>query len=130
MRVASPVLLLTAVLVLSGCGTKLGRPPLELSSRDSLVGAGKIVRIANPTNEELVALEIEITSPDGDRRLFSHPSLGAYETLEVGWKKLGGWQVVADAEVSVRVEGFLLPVSTRLEQDVSPPGNGVEPDRD
>jgi hypothetical protein len=129
-RFVATALLISSSIWLSGCGLKLGGPPLGLSSRDSLVGAGKIVRIVNTTNEGLAALEIEITSPDGDSRSFSHPALGAYETLEVGWKKLGGWQVVEGAKVTVRVEGFLLPFSARLIEDAVPPGDAAEPDID
>ena len=124
------ILLLAGLLSLLGCETKLGGPPLDVTYRDSLVGAGKIVRIANTTNEALGAMEIEITSPDGDSRTYSHPALGAYETLEVGWKKLGGWQVVDGAKVGVRIEGYLFPHSSRLAAEPSPTGADAKPDRD
>lgn len=116
MKNVAPILLASVAPLLWSCGLELSAPPLELSTRDSLVGAGKIVRIANISNEEITAVEIEITSPEGESRSFSQATLNAYETLEIGWKKLGGWQIVPGSEVTVRAAGFLLPYSGRLEE--------------
>ena len=127
MRRIHLLFVIASALLLGACGLELGRPPLELATRDSLVGAGKIVRISNISNEELSELEIEITSPEGESRTYSQDVLGAYETLELGWKKLGGWQVVPGADIRIRAKGFLLPYSGRLGKASTPSKDGETP---
>ena len=105
-------------LVLAGCGRKLDPPPVEVLQRPSLLGAGTIVQIKSTTNEELS--EIEVTISSGDRTMkHTELRLAGYETVEIGWKKLGGWEIPADAEIEVRAAGYLLPVRARLESERS-----------
>lgn len=101
----------------SGCGIAFEAPPLEIGYRDSLLGAGKIVRIENTSNGTLDGLEVRIEAPSGEERTFRHERLGPYEVLEVGWKKLGGWEVPAGARVRVRCGGFLLPFKAELPRE-------------
>ncbi len=112
-RVATGALALVLVAGLSGCG-RFEAPPVELTFRDSLVGAGKIVQVANTSNQPLTGIEVTITAPTGESRSFTQVELGAYETLEIGWKKLGGWQVPPGSEIRVGAKGFLLPVDGQL----------------
>lgn len=97
----------------AGCG-RFQAPPLELSFRDSLVGAGKIVRIENTSNQALTGVEVTISAPSGESRTFSQDELGGYQTLEIGWKKLGGWQVPLGAKVEIGADGYLLAFKGRL----------------
>ena len=108
------VLAVALVLAAStGCGTKLERPPIEITYRQSLVGAGNIVRLKNQSDRPLHALEIKIRAASGDVA-YHHDELPAYEVLEVGWKKLGGFEIPADARVEVRAKGYLLAVTAEL----------------
>ncbi len=112
---AAPRFVAALALIVGAAGcTRLEAPPVELSVRDSLLGAGKIVRIANTTNQPLTEVRVEILAPSGESRTYVEPELGAFQTLEVGWKKLGGWQVPAGSEVEVRTQGHWLPFRARL----------------
>lgn len=99
--------LLVVSLSISACGA-LEAPPVSLSYRESLVGAGKIVQITNTSNEALTALEVSLEAPDGETRDFRQETLEGYGTFEIGWKKLGGWQIPLGTGVRVRAEGFAL----------------------
>ena len=72
-----------------------------------MIGAGKIVQISNTSNEPLSTVEIQIEAPTGEERRFTQDTLEEFATLEIGWKKLGGWEIPTGAEVTVRCEGFL-----------------------
>ena len=102
------------LLAVVGCGQAFEDPPIEISFRESLIGAGKIVQVTNTSNTVLEKVEITIVAPGGDQRSFLQEELRGYATLEVGWKKLGGWQVPAGAEVTVHCNGFLGSVSGTL----------------
>lgn len=97
----------------AGC-RRLQAPPVELSFRDSLVGAGKIIQVANTSNEALAGLEVKISTPSGESRTFTLDELAAYQEIEIGWKKLGGWQVPPGAEIEIRADGHLMPFKGRL----------------
>ena len=120
-RLARRAALLLPLLAL-GCGVALEAPPIELAYRDSLVGAGKILRIKNTSSETLTDLRIEIAAEGHGERSFTQESLGGYQTLEVGWKKLGGWEVPAGAEVSIRCAGYLLSFSGELPPEAAAEG--------
>ena len=111
-RLVLPAVLLATAL--GACGTKLQAPPIELSSRESLIGAGVILQIRNTANEPLAGLEVEITAPDGTTRHFVQDSVDGYSTVEVGWKKLGGWQIPEGSKVEIRADGYLRAVTASL----------------
>ena len=111
-RLLAPCLLV----MFAGCEQELKAPPVEVSHRESLIGAGRILQVKNLTNEELVDLEITIQSENGEVT-YRHPQLGGFEVLEVGWKKLGGWQIPDGAEVEVRAEGYLVPYRGQLSEE-------------
>ncbi|MFQ5527351.1 MAG: hypothetical protein ACE5GX_13945 [Thermoanaerobaculia bacterium] len=115
------VALLAAVLGLAAgvsCSGKLEAPPVEVTSRESLVGAGNIVRVKNQTNEPLFNVEVTIRAAKGEVA-YREGELIGYETLEVGWKKLGGFEIPDDAEVRVRAEGYMLRKSVKLDASAS-----------
>jgi hypothetical protein len=113
LKVAILLLPLVAGGLVTGCGGRLGRPPVEVLQRPSLVGAGVIVQLKSTTSEPLTEIEVTIS---GDGREITHREdvLAGYETVEIGWKKLGGWEIPEEAEVEIRVRGYLLPVHVRL----------------
>lgn len=102
-----------SLLALFACSGKLEKPPVEVLERESLLGAGKIIQIRSTTNEELSEIEVTIKAEDREMR-HTELRLGGYQTVEIGWKKLGGWQIPETAEIEVRVAGYLLPVRSRL----------------
>ncbi len=87
---------------------------MDIQYRESLIGAGKIIQVSNTSNEALAKVEVTLRSPAGEERSFTQETLGGFEQLEIGWKKLGGWEIPAGAEVTVRCEGYLGSVSARL----------------
>ncbi len=101
-----------------GCN-QVSAPPIELSYRESLVGAGKVVQIENTSNEALLGLAVEIIAPEGETRTFTLDELAGYGSIEIGWKKLGGWQIPEGADVKVSAEGFFLPFEGKLATEVS-----------
>jgi hypothetical protein len=106
---------LAAVLLAASCAGKLEKPPIEITYRESFLGAGKILRLKNQTNQPLLELKVTIRSATGEVT-YEEAELPGYEVLEVGWKKLGGFQVPDGAEVEVRAQGYLLPVSAELSE--------------
>lgn len=112
------LLLLTLLSALSaGCGTSLSAPPLEIAVRDSLIGAGKVIQIKNGSNEPLEQIRVRIRAPSGEEREYVEGRLDGYGVLEVGWKKLGGWEVPAGATVQVNSKGHLLAVKGRVAEE-------------
>ena len=107
------VLLVFIVAAGLGCNTKLEKPPVEVTFRESLVGAGKILQLKNQTNLPLHELEVTIESDSGEVG-YQVPELAGYEVLEVGWKKLGGYEIPDGAKVEVRAKGYLLPVAVEI----------------
>ena len=41
-------------------------------------------------------------------------SVDGYSTVEVGWKKLGGWQIPEGSKVEIRADGYLRAVTATL----------------
>jgi len=115
---ASRLLVLLAIavaaLAVTACSATLEAPPVDVSYRDSLVGIGKIIRLTNSGAEPLSALEVRIENPNGDVKNHPIASLAGGSTLELGWKKLDGFQVELGAQVAVRAEGFVLPLKAQL----------------
>ena len=118
---AAVTLLVAGLAMALACGARIERPPLEVLQRESVLGAGKIVRIRSTTSDELTGVEVLITA-DGRQMRHTETRLGGHQTVEIGWKKLGGWQIPDDAEVEVRADGYLLPVRERLALDSNAEG--------
>ncbi len=108
------LLLVFAALGLVACSKAIDPPPIEITYRGSLVGAGEIVQIENTSNEPLEKIEVTLTAPGGDERTFVQESLAGYGSFEVGWKKLGGWEIPPGTEVEVRVKGYLRPAAASI----------------
>lgn len=117
------LLVVAAALLLPSCGTELEAPPIEITYRPSLLGAGNIVRLKNQSNQPLEELEITIRSTTGEVS-YEEPQLAGFGEFEVGWKKLGGFEIPDGAEVEVKVKGYLLAASARLETTTD--SDGVE----
>ena len=112
-KTLSVLIAISVAVLLSACGTKLERPPIEVDYRKSLLGAGNIVQLENRTNEPIRELVVEIRSTAGTVS-YEVAELGGFEMLEVGWKKLGGFQIPDDAEIEIRAKGYFLPLHIKL----------------
>jgi hypothetical protein len=95
------------------CDGRLEKPPLEVLQRESLLGAGKIIQIKSTSSEDLTEIEVTIKTADREIR-HTEMRLGGFQTVEIGWKKLDGWQIPDDAEIEVRAAGYMLPVRATL----------------
>lgn len=113
----APLALTILLPLAAACGRSLQAPPIELGVRDSLVGAGKVIQVKNTSEQELLEVRVEIRSPDGGERSFTQDVVAGYGGFEVGWKKLGGWEVPAGAGVTIRAKGFLRPFEGSLPAD-------------
>jgi hypothetical protein len=108
--------LLVAVAItglLVACNGRLEKPPLEVLQRESLLGAGKIIQIKSTSSEELTEIEITIKTANREVR-HTEMRLAGFQTVEIGWKKLDGWQIPNDARIEVRAAGYMLPVRATL----------------
>ncbi len=119
-------LLLLALMALGpvACSKAIDPPPIEITFRESLLAAGKIVQIKNTSNEPIEKIEVALTAPNGDERRFVQESLDAYGAFEVGWKKLGGWEIPPGTQVKVRVKGYLRPAVRSIPTEVPAPATG------
>lgn len=113
-----------ALLLAQGCAAKFEAPPIECGYRPSFVGAGNILRLENRAQEPLREVVVEIRSATGEVS-YEQAELGAFEVLEVGWKKLGGFEIPNDAKIEIRAKGFLLPLRVDLEASSANPEDGA-----
>jgi hypothetical protein len=104
-RIAGTLLLVTAVVVGAGCSL-LSEPPLLLTWRDSFIGAGKVIRVTNASDEYLHALEFTVEGPAGTVKKHFKETLPPHQTYEFGWRELEGWEVPAGATVSIRCQDY------------------------
>ena len=57
---------------------------------------------------------MEITAPDGTTRHFLQDVVDGYATVEVGWKKLGGWKIPPGSEIEIRTDGYVRALTATL----------------
>ncbi len=120
----TPLLLVLAFLATVACSKAVEPPPIEITFRESLIAAGKIVQVKSTSNEPIEQIEVTLTAPNGDERKFVQEALDGYGAFEVGWKKLGGWEIPPGTKVEVRVEGYLRPVRRSIPTEASAPTPG------
>lgn len=102
-----------AVSLVAGCAIELEAPPIECTYRPSLIGAGKILRLENTSEETLREVSVAIRTAKS-QVVHTEAAIGARQVAEVGWKKLGGFEIPDDAEIKIRARGFLLPLRVEL----------------
>jgi hypothetical protein len=106
--------LLATALLLSACGNHFSEPPVEVTFRDSLIGAGKVLLIRNISDTPLTDIQITVSGSDNSRHAYQQAALGAHESFELGWKKLGGWEIPAGARVEIRAHGYFRAYRSQL----------------
>lgn len=111
-----PVLsfLLLGLQLLAGCDAMLQEPPVSVTYRDSLLGIGKILQLDNLGKEALTTLELRIETPAGDVKNHTIPRLEAAQLMEIGWKKLEGFEIPMGSQVTLRCDGYSRPLRVRL----------------
>lgn len=92
-------------LSLMACGV-LKTPPIEVQKRDSLIGLGKILLVENLGEEDLEQIAFRFENPNGDVKNWTLDRLAAGAAVEVGWKKLDGFEVSDQAIVRVEAKGY------------------------
>ena len=95
-----------------------------MTYRESLLGAGNILRIQNMSETALLQLEVTIKTANGEVS-YREETLPGKEVLEVGWKKLNGFEIPNNAEVEVKAEGYLLPKTAVLDDSESGGGGAA-----
>ena len=110
-----------AILACAACSKAVDPPPIEIGFRESLLAAGKIVQIKSTSNEPIEQIEVTLTAPNGDERKFVQESLEGYGPFEVGWKKLGGWEIPPGTRVEVEVEGYLRAAAASIPTEAPAP---------
>ncbi len=118
------LLLAFAALGPVACSKAIDPPPIEITFRESLLAAGKIVQVKNTSNEPIEEIEVVLKAPNGDERRFVQESLDGYGAFEVGWKKLGGWEIPPGTEVEVRVKGYLRAAARSIPTEEPAPAPG------
>ncbi len=111
--------LLGAILLLAACGQTLEPPPLDIAHRDSLLGAGRILQITNTGSETITCPQVRIETPAGDIKNHNLGALASGERVELGWKKLGGFEITRGAEVTFECEGYFRPLAVTLDTPAS-----------
>ena len=104
-RHAMLIALVLGAVALSACNLQ---PPITVGQRESLVGQGIVLAVTNTSGDYLHEVTVTITSPGGEVKTYSTPTLEPHETLSVGWLKLGGWPIPSGSKVSVACKGFLM----------------------
>lgn len=89
-------------------------PPIGVTYRDSYVGAGIVMDIANHSDKTLYGVRVHIVGGDGrstDAKVAA--ALKSGEDKEVGWMQLDGWKLENGEEVSVYADGYPTPFCTK-----------------
>ncbi|WP_437194450.1 hypothetical protein [Planctomicrobium sp. SH527] len=105
-------LFLLGILFLSACHTALLPPPVVVSYRDSLWGAGKVVQIFNGSSHHLYNVCVvgrnlnEVAS--ASVKVTDHLPPGG--TVEVGWLEFANWIPRSGETIEVYADNYVLPV--------------------
>jgi len=108
-------LMLCLSLLLIGCGQTLKPPPLEVTHRESLLGAGRILQITNSGEDSLTCPQVRIETSAGDVKNYNLGLLASGALVELGWKKLGGFEITPGTEVTFECDGYLRPLVVSLD---------------
>ena len=87
------------------------KPPISITYRDSIWGAGKVIQITNSSNHHLYNVKVV----GRNIRQFSSASVKATDHLspgqmvEVGWLEFESWTPVPGEIVEVYSDGYLIP---------------------
>jgi hypothetical protein len=82
-------------------------PPISVGSRQSLAGQGVVLAVTNTSDQPLHEVTVRVTSPGGEVKTWSTPTLSAHESVNVGWLKLDGWPIPEGSEVHVSCKDYM-----------------------
>jgi len=100
------ITLLIFLLAAAGGCSYLKEPPVILTSRDSYIGAGTVVRLTNASDEYLHAVNVTVKGPSGMVKTYFRETIRPHQTIEFGWRELDGWEVPSGSEVSIQCKGY------------------------
>ncbi len=90
--ISRTALLACCVIVLTACALE---PPISIGKKESMVGQGMVITVTNSSEEHLHDLLVDITSPAGESKQLTIPTLTPHESVNIGWLKLDGWPIPA-----------------------------------
>ena len=88
-------------------------PPVGVAYRDSYIGAGIVMDIANHSDKTLYGVHVHIVGQGGrstDAKIATAMKSG--EDKEVGWMQLDNWKLENGEEISVYADGYPAPFCT------------------
>ena len=94
-------------LALAACNLK---PPVAVSARESAVGQGLVITVANTSEEEFLHdVIVEIKAPSGEVKKYFADTIQPGDSINVGWLKLEGWPIPEGSSVKVTCKDYLRP---------------------
>ena len=111
---SAAICLATAALVCalaSGCGKSALPPPVTVSYRDSLVGAGKVIQISNNSPHHLYNVRVVGRNFDevSSASVKAADHLGPNDYVEVGWMEFEAWVPRSGESVEVYCDDYATP---------------------
>lgn len=105
------VIVCCAALLLAACALE---PPISIGKKESLVGQGIVISLTNTSDEHLHDVVVDVTSPQGESKQLTLPTLGPHESVNIGWLKLDGWPIPEGSDVSVSSKGYQMAAKAKL----------------
>jgi hypothetical protein len=88
-------------------------PPFSVTYRESHIGLGIVVKIANHSEKTLYGVRVHIVGRSGhstDAKVADY--LKPLEEKEVGWMELSDWKLEVGEEISIYADGYPAPYVT------------------
>jgi len=110
-RVCNWAAILLLMPELAGCGNSALPPPVKVSYRDSIFGAGKVAQIKNDSAHHLY--NVRVTGREYDTlesasvRVTEH--LAPHASVEVGWLEFGSWCPAPGESLEIYADNYLSP---------------------
>ena len=88
-------------------------PPFSVTYRDSYIGHGIVIDIANHSEKILYGVRLNISNKDGH-----HTSLNVTNVLkpgedkEIGWLELDNWKLEVGEDITIYADGYPAPFFT------------------
>ncbi|MCY2928027.1 MAG: hypothetical protein NTV86_00755 [Planctomycetota bacterium] len=109
MLIRVPSVYVLALTCLCGCeAIKSGSltVPVKITTRNSIVGAGRVLQILNASQRTILHLTVRIEAPNGQSAARTIDKLDPGEMVELGWLEWN-WLTERGETVTVSADGFL-----------------------
>lgn len=95
----------------SGCGQAALPPPVQVTYRDSVIGAGKVIQITNTSSRPLYNVQVVGRNFEEGSNA-STPATGHLSpgcSVEVGWLEFDSWTPLSGETVEVYCDNYDAP---------------------